>query len=205
MKQHTLHASNRYHLATATVIGALALVAAAPAEAGNVAIYGSYWDTEDLEATGGVGAKFSFGDRLGFEARVAYFPDLSEDLDDLLDTDQELLPDIDVEAIPLDVGLNYRFTPDRPVDFFVAGGVSYYRLELDIEGFNDVDLDDEVGYYAGAGIEAGGADGGVGFYAEALYRNIEGTVEGDDLDEIEDEVDLDLGGWSANAGLVFRF
>ena len=61
-------------------------------------------------------------------------------------------------------------------------------------------MDDEVGFYGLAGFETGGD---TAFFAEALYRSVEGTVtEGND---IVSDVELDLSGLSINAGVIFRF
>lgn len=42
-------------------------------------------------------------------------------------------------------------------------------------------------------------------FGEVLWRSVEGTVEGDDVEELDtDHVNLDLDGVAVNIGLVFR-
>jgi hypothetical protein len=172
-----------------------ALVAGAPAMAGDFGLFGSYWDTDALGETAGGGIKLGFGDAaLRFELRGSYFPDLSEDLGDLI---EEGTGETEVEAIVPEAGVTFNFTPQSAAQFYLGAGLSYYLLDI-----NDFELDDEVGYYGVAGFILGGDSGGPAFFAEALYRSVEGTVTDGSLEE---EVDLDLSGLSANLGVLFRF
>jgi hypothetical protein len=180
------------------IVSAALVAASEPAQAGEFALYGSYWDTKDLNESGGLGIKFSSGlGFVGFEARAGYFPDLTQDLEALLgDEDLDTLPDLEIEAIPVEAGINLHFMRDQSVDVFLSGGASYHFLDSNI-----FDLSDEVGYYLGGGLEVGG--GNVAFYTEALYRSLEGTIDGNDPDF--DRVDIDLNGLTVNAGVVWRY
>ncbi|MEZ5330889.1 MAG: hypothetical protein R2991_02290 [Thermoanaerobaculia bacterium] len=172
-----------------------ALAAGAPALAGDFGLYGSYWDTDALGETAGGGLKYAFGDAgLRFELRGSYFPDLTEDFGQLID---DGTGDAEVEAVVPEAGITYNFAPESNTQFYVGGGLSYYLLDI-----NEFDIDDEVGYYGLAGIVLGGAGDGPAFFAEAMYRSVEGTVTDDALEE---DVDLDLSGLSANVGVLFRF
>ena len=169
---------------------------AVPAFAGGLGLYGSYWDTDKLGETTGGGVKYAFGDAgLRLELRGSYYPDLAEDLDLF-----GLRGPFDVEALVPEAGIAFHFAPGSPLQPYVGAGLSYYLFDstFPIAG---VELDDEVGVYAVGGFEGGG--GRTGFFAEAVYRSIEGTVT--EQDEIVDEVDLDLSGISFNLGIVFRF
>lgn len=190
-----------------TLLIAGLVVMAAPGLASSFGLYGSYWDTDALGETAGGGAKLSFGGGpLQFELRGTYFPDLSEDFSELIDSDDDLF-DFEVEATTLEAGITFNLAPDSSFSPYIGGGASYYLLDTNV-----FEIDDEVGYYGVLGFEAGSSDGGVGFFAEALYRVVEGTVavdpdEIDDIDDIDidDEVSLELEGISVNAGIVFRF
>lgn len=171
------------------------LTAGAPAMAGDFGLYGSWWDTDALGETAGGGVKYAFGDAgLRFEIRGSYFPDLTEDFGQLIENGTGKA---EVEAIVPEAGITYNFAPGSNAQFYLGGGLSYYLLDI-----NRLELDDEVGYYGLAGIVLGGGGTGPAFFAEALYRSVEGTITGSSITE---EIDLDLSGLSANLGVLFRF
>jgi hypothetical protein len=184
------------------------LLAVVPAAASDLAIFGSYWQPSDFEDTAGGGLRFTFGSGVvQFELRGTYYPDLTEDLNDLLDTDDDDLEDFELKAIPAEAGIVFNFAPGSSVSPYIGGGATYYILDSNIG-----EIDDEAGFYVKGGLQAGGGGGGVGFLVEALYRNVEGSVKFDpqdfgDIDDVDfdDEFDLDLSGFAANVGVVFRF
>jgi hypothetical protein len=55
-------------------------------------------------------------------------------------------------------------------------------------------------YYGLFGFQVGGGGDGPAFFAEGLYRWVEGTVEGDELVD-----DVDLEGYAIDAGVLFLF
>lgn len=192
------------------LISILTLLAftAGPAAASDLSLYGSYWQPSDFDDTAGGGLRLGFGDGVvQFELRGTYYPDITEDLNDLLDTDDDELDDFELKAIPAEAGIVFNFAQGSNVSPYIGGGATYYLLDTNVG-----EVDDEAGFYVVGGIRAGGADGGVGFLAEAMYRNVEGSVKFDpqdfeDIDDVdfEDEFDLDLSGFAANIGIVFRF
>ncbi len=154
-------------------------------------IFGAYWDTDDADDAFGAGAKLKLGtDPAYFVARGTYYDDLIDD---------KGFGDLDLEAIPVDVGLEFGGELSDSISLYVGGGVSYYFLKLDGVG----DVDDEIGWYASAGLDIRLSER-VSLFGEALWRGIEGTVEDDDLDEITGDVDLDLSGFCFHVGLLFR-
>lgn len=169
-------------------LGALA----GPATAAEIGVFGSYWDTADADEAIGFGTKLRFGI---VELRGTYFQDVTADTED----DEE---GIDVRAIPLEVGFAVKFAKDAAVSPYLGGGGGYYLLDA-----NDFDVDDEIGWYAVAGADFGRQFSGMSFNVEAIYRGMEATVReaSDGLPEVDEEVDLDLGGFGLNAGLVFTF
>ncbi|HEV2853407.1 MAG TPA: outer membrane beta-barrel protein [Thermoanaerobaculia bacterium] len=178
-------------LLTICALAALA-VSAVPARAADFGLYGSYWDTEDADQALGVGGKLSFG-RI-FELRASYFSDVTAD------TEPESR-DFEIKALPLEAGLAFKFAQGERFSPYIGGGAGYYLLDT-----NRFDVDDEVGYYAVLGADIKGASG-LGFMVEGIYRNMEATVRGDlgDNADVDDEVDLQLGGFGVNAGLVWSF
>lgn len=170
---------------------ALAL-AAGPAMANDFAVFGSYWDTKDAEEALGGGAKLRFG---FFEVRGTYFSDVTAD-------QSPERNDFEVSAIPLEVGLAFNFAENERFSPYVGGGGGYYMLDTNIG-----EVDDEIGFYGVLGANIGDPDG-VSFMAEAIYRQMEGTVTNEDEitdPDIDDEVDFDLSGLGVNVGLVWRF
>lgn len=186
----------------------------APAAAGDFALFGSYADTEDLEETVGGGVKVGIdlgATPLQLDLRATYLPDLTEDFESFVDDpgDDPGPFTNDIEAIPLDVGVTYDFGPRTGVTPYLGGGGTYFLLDAE-RG----ELDDEAGFYVVGGLEVNRRGGGVGFFAEALYREVEATVdhepgEFDEIDDIDfqdlDERDLDVGGFGVNAGLIWSF
>lgn len=182
-----------------------------PAWASDFAVFGSYLDTEDLDQSVGGGIRTAFGTRFQLDLRATYFPDLTEDFESFVDdpgTDPGRFQN-DVEAIPLDAGLKLNFNPDQGWNPYVGGGATYWFLDTE-RG----EIDDEAGFYLAGGIELARATGGVGFFGEVIYRDVEATVNRDpedfeDLDDVEFDAirrrDLDVGGVGVNAGLIWRF
>lgn len=175
------------------------LISAPAAFAGELGLYGSYWDTDALGETGGAGAKWTFGDGpVRFELRGTYYPDISENIGQLVgDTSTG---NFKVEAIVPEAGISFGFLPNESFRPYVGGGVSYYLLDT-----NRFEVDDEVGYYGLLGAEFGAENSSVGFFVEAAYRWVEATVTNDEIDNIRDDATFDLNGPTVNVGVVFRF
>jgi len=174
-------------------VAALALMAL-PASAqmdSSFAVTGSYWDTEDADEALGVGGRLRFGI---VDLRATYFSDVTAD------TSPERF-DFEVSAIPLEAGLAFTFAETGTFAPYVGGGAGYYLLDT-----SEGDIDDEVGYYAVVGADWS-RPSGLGFTVEGIYRNMEATVRGDldDDPDIDEDVDIQLGGFGVNAGLVWRF
>jgi hypothetical protein len=184
------------------------VVGVAPAMATDFNIFGSYWQTGDFDDTFGGGTRIGFGDGpVQFELRGSYFPDIAEDFEQLLDSDSEFQDQFEITAIPLEAGVTFSFGGSDTFSPYIGGGASYILLDTDIG-----EVDDEVGFYVVGGFKSARSDGGVGFFAEAIYRNIEGQVNFDpedfsDLDDVDfdEDFDLDLAGIGANVGIVWRF
>jgi hypothetical protein len=182
------------------------LLPAFGAQASGLAIFGSYWDTEALDDTAGAGVKFSIplGQTFNLDLRGTYYEPfdrdaLSDEVDDLFDdeVDREIF-NSEISIIPIEAGFSFNLGQGavRPT---IGAGVSYFMLDHD-----RFSIDDEVGWYGSVGLDFA-RQGGVGFFLEGLYRSAEGEVN-DDRDDIDfDRVPIDLDGFAANAGVVFRF
>ncbi len=94
---------------------------AAPAAAGNLKIFGSYWDTSDAGAFTGAGARYTFSESLGLSLGVTgYFEGEEFDLGEYeVDSIDNMVADIGVhvssvlqpDSESLCVGIEGKFTP----------------------------------------------------------------------------------------------
>lgn len=190
------------------LVTVLALAAAAPAAAGGVSLYGAWWETEEAGDALGAGIRVGFGivPALDLDLRATYYEEVEPDFLDVIREGED--PRVaGFEVLPVDVGLRLgigrRRAGLRP---YLGAGGTYYKIEGDVG-----DVDDEVGYYALFGLELGD-ERGPRFFVEADYRTVEATVTEDvddpidlpDLD-LEDGVDLDLGGVGVNLGLAWSW
>ncbi len=189
----------------------IALAVALPAGAAEIDVFGSYMTADDFDSSWGAGVRtgWQFGDSpLGMELRGTYYPELGTELQDLvdeIDAPGDFFDQQDAEAIPIDLGVTYQIADT----VHVGGGVSYVMLDSDFAS-----LDDETGFYGVVGFRTA-QDSGIGFFAEGIYRKIQASINPDDINDVEDPdqipdlfqdtVDLDLDGFSVNAGVTFRW
>ena len=174
-------------------IGATLAALGTPVQAGDLGLFGAYWDTDAMGDTAGGGVKYAIGDAgLRLELRGSLFPDISRGLSSLIEGAEG---DLEIEAIVPEVGVTYNFSPESRTQLYLGGGLSYYLLDA-----SGVDVEDQLGYYGLAGLATGGD--GTGFFAEVIYRSVEATVR---ANAIVESVDLDLSGPSIHLGILFRF
>ncbi len=194
------------------IFALLALVVTAPAFAGGFYAFGSYWNMDDLDEAAGGGVKLSvpLGTVVNLDFRGTYYEQIDDEdfFGQLIDDDESPFLENAVDVIPVDVGLSFNLSPRGSFTPTLGAGASYFLLDSD-RG----EIDDEVGWYANAGLEFA-SQGSLGFFAEALYRSATGTVETSpedfqDIDDIEgidfDDVAIDLDGFGVNAGIVWRW
>jgi hypothetical protein len=147
---------------------------------------GSYWEQEDTDdGTWGAGAGVSMPlltEHLRLDGR-AYFFENSD-----LDNDDEL------ELLPVDFGLQIHFLPSATLDPYILGGASYVFADSD-----RIDVDDDFGAYAGAGLDWGWTSN-FKIFGEAVYRSSELDADLGNLNG-----DLDISGITANAGVKVHF
>jgi hypothetical protein len=165
----------------------IAISLAAPASARNLKVFGTYWDTSDVGTYYGGGVRYTFSETLGLAVGVTGAFDGDEfDLGDLE------LDNVDTTA--WDLGFHVSINEL----FYFNVGATYYQFDSNLG-----DADNEWGYYGLLGATMGGQR--FRFFIEAVYRDVDATIRYDDLDVILDEVTVDLSGFSANAGLEWRF
>jgi hypothetical protein len=143
--------------------------------------FGSYLDSDDLGDGYGAGVKLEVKptDILSVDGRASWL----------------YFEDFEIHMIPLEVAgrLNLPLLGERIVPYVGAGG-GWYLFEAD-----DVDLDDDVGFFPLVGLEAGLQS--VALFAEARWLFLETDVD----EVVGDVVEADVDGLGINVGLLFRF
>lgn len=171
------------------VVVAVMVLVAAPASAGNLRIFGAYLDSGDVGAFAGAGLKYASSDTLGFELGVTAYRDSDEfdlgDLDFAADT---------IDNTAWDLGSRVSISEI----FYFSVGVSYFQFDADYGN-----VDDEWGFYGTLGATIGGDT--FRFFFEGVYRDVKATLKYENLDLIEEDIKLDIGGFGVNAGLEWRF
>lgn len=188
---------------------AVLAILAAPANAADFSVFGSYWNTDVAGDTagGGISLGIPLGEVIGLDVRATYFEELTDDpLENAFDSNDPVFQEVGINVTPLEIGLRFNIPAGSAVRPYFGAGAGYYLLDSD---FGEVK--DEVGYYGLFGLEFGDQEG-MAFFAEATYRKIEGEVklDPDDLEDIddidiEDHATFDLDGVGANAGLRWHF
>ena len=113
-------------------------------------------------------------------------------------------PRFGVREIPLEAGLNFKLLHDDVFKPYVGAGAGYYFLSGDNSNF--ATIKDEWGWYGVAGSDFI-ISNGFGFFAEAQYRRVRGTVREASTSDVSlsGNVPLQLGGIGVNAGIVFHW
>ena len=179
----------RFHMGRVLSIMALAALTALPASAGNLRIFGAYLDSGDVGSFTGAGVKYASSNNLGWEFGVTAY----------LDSDDFNFSDLDFGGNTVDnTAWDLGFRASASEIFYVCAGVSYFQFDADYG-----DIDDEWGFYGTLGASFGGDT--FRFFVEAMYRYVDATIKFENLDLVQESVDLDIGGFGANAGLEWRF
>lgn len=172
--------------------------------AGGLALFGSYWDAKDADDTFGGGAKFraNLNENVQLDVGGSYF----------MFEDDEMGVDSELEVIPVEAALSFRTNIADTFAVYVGGGAGYYFVDGEMSDGGttlDVDIDDEIGFFAQAGIEIGlGAN--LSLIGEVQYVWLEfdkAELSSSDApgEKLDIDVDLKMDGLRANAGLLFRF
>ncbi|HMP90290.1 MAG TPA: OmpW family outer membrane protein [Kiritimatiellia bacterium] len=163
------------------------------AHANGLGFFASYWDTKDAEDEFGIGAKlqFSLDQAITMELRASIFQF----------EDSEGGIKVELDVIPLEAGLLFNLAPGAEFNPYIGGGAGYYIMDAEISAgglSSDLDIDNEVGYYAVAGAELKLADN-IALFVEAKYtwlkiKKVEGI-----------SADAKLDGFGGNAGLIIKW
>ena len=203
------------------------VIPAAPTPLSNFSLgaHLSYWDAKDLndldlDGTFGFGVigQYRFLPQLALEMRISgYMAGESDDI--YVDGEGWYDNDTTVVVAPLEAGLVGFLPLTQKISLYAGPGVGYYFFDgettlsqgpLDIN--YDIDMDDEAGFYALAGVRAQLARN-VALFLEGKYTWVETTIRHeavalDILQEVEiadvDE-DIDFSGLSIEAGMIFTF
>ena len=182
---------------------AVALLSFTPVSAGALAVYGTWWSTDEGGDAAGIGAGYAWNltEAWDIEARLAWYEELTDEpLKNLFNGATPIATGLTV--IPLEVGARFNFARDS--DFWnpwFGAGLAYYALDTD-----SGNIDDEVGFYGTFGSTFG--DGkGMDFYAEVGYRFVKAQVTNLDVnnDNVLDNFDVKLNGPYASAGVSWKF
>ncbi len=177
------------------------VLVAAPSGASEIGVGVGYWDTEAAEDDNGFGLKVSLdaGANWNFDLRATFFDGHGNVFG---------VRQIDIEATPVDLGVSYDFNPEGPANVYAGGGFNYtlYKstsFNLVRQAPEQSRIKDEPGWYAVVGVETT-MQSGIGFYAEALYRQNKATVQGDGLVEF-DAIKIDFAGPAATVGISYHW
>ena len=172
----------------------------------------SYWDTSDGTDGYGPGALFSFEatPRVFVDFRVSWFEDLAEG-----DADGNV-SDIDLEVVPLELGLSFLAPLGERAEVYLGGGVGYYLTDANVDTRTlterKADPDDEFGLYGVVGFRWIVADSvnapltdRISVFGEAMYRivSMDEIKSGRGTSAVLEDGDLD--GVGANVGITLHW
>jgi len=183
----------------------MTMLLAAPAFAsGEFSLFPAYWNPKASNAIGGGGVQFGwdFTPTFGMEVRGTYFKEMTNDpLRAAFHSDDPVFRDKGIRVRPVEAGLKLRFGENPMFRPYVGGGVSYFFLDSDLGNIKD-----ETGWYGELGTDIGHLHN-TNFFAEALWRSAEATVNIASLDRVDlaDTARVNLDGFGANVGVRWHF
>ena len=161
--------------------------------ASGIAGYGSYWKTKDQGDGFGGGAKLKLDliPQLSLEVRGTYFDNLA---------DKDKWGDGKLQVIPVEGDLVVNLTIAEKLIPYIGGGAGYYFMDGKDPDGNKVDIKDEVGAFAVAGLEIEIGEE-VALFAEAKYT----WLQIKEVEKVELDTAQKLDGFGANAGLMLKW
>ena len=136
--------------------------------------------------------------------KALYLTDFESDFSD--DVSALRGEDLELTIVPAELALVVDLPVADRLRPYLGIGAGYYNIDVDNEDdFDaDFDVDDQVGWFGTAGLALD--VGGFTIYADAQFRQIEGTFKVDEFSDIDDdEFDFDTTGWGVTAGLLFNW
>jgi hypothetical protein len=176
----------------ALLVLAICIVAAPAWAGGGLSLFGSYAQLSEESEAVGFGARLSFGsDRWVGDLSWTWYP--SEDSTSAVAGYEDSL-----QVIPLDLGVRHFFNSSGSFAPYVGAGGTFFYTNLDSGS-----IDKAYGLYGVLGFNLG--RGSLKFFAEGIYRWGETDVSYFVGEQVVASAGLDLGGYGANAGIVFSF
>lgn len=177
------------------VVLSVVLLGTVVASANGLGVFGSYWNTKDADSGWGGGAKLQFDvmPNVCIEGRGSYFPDFGDS-----DSDSSM------DVIPVEADAIIKFPISDSLTPYVGGGAGYYMFDVDSD--NDgvkVDVDDEFGWFALAGVEIG-LSKQVSLFAEGKYTWLDVTAKATGMG-VDVSEDASMDGFGGNAGLMLKW
>ena len=165
---------------------------AAPAYAGGFALFGSWYEANDRNDAGGFGGRVEIGDTWSLDIAATWYGEVKGPF---TNSGVEVT---EFRVLPVDIGVGYRFKVAGAVTPFVGGGASVFFLDTE-----PARIDNQVGWYVRGGIDIN-LFGNFYVLGELFWREAEAELKIDDAGNV-DRTDIDVGGWGANVGVVWRF
>jgi len=200
---------SRVVLLTGCLVATSLVASTAAANEATLDVFGARWGSEDLARTNGAGIGYShpLSRRFSLDLRATAFGDVAA----------RTVFDTAFDLTPLEAGGRYWILESAPAMPYLGAGLTWAMLDAQpvdaLIPTQSVETDDELGYYVVGGSRFGGG-GGLGFFVEGLYRDLEADVvlRVEPLPDPEilqlvgiDERRLNLGGLSLHAGASWRF
>ena len=164
--------------------------------ANGLGFFGSYWDTKDADSDWGGGAKLQLEiiPNVFVEARGTYFPEFGEKSGD----------EVKVDIIPVEADAILKFPIADQFKLYGGGGAGYYifNVKNDVDDV-DIEVDNELGYFAVAGVEIALSEQ-VSLFAEGKYTWLDTTTTAK-FEGVEEKQDDSLDGFGGVAGIMLTF
>ena len=177
----------------------------------DVSLYANYWGVKDAtnEAFGpGISIGIPLAHDLAFntsemrdvlklDVAVAWFSDVNAS------------PYLELELVPLDVGLSYHYIQCDMLDLSVMGGISYVFANSDSDFPDDevdVDIDGTIGGYVGVGA---GVDlmENISFFSNVYFRfaHLDADIRQAEFGNYEQDDKFNADGLNVDMGIAYKF
>jgi hypothetical protein len=166
---------------------------AAPAWAGGgFSLFGSYGSVDNHEFAVGAGARLTVGgERWVGDLTWTWYQNVSG-VGTIAGFDDNL------QVIPTELGIRFLMNPRGSVIPYLGGGFTFFYVNL-----NDGSASNTYGGYAMFGINFGGKQ--AKFFVEGLYRYGQSDVTYRFAGDNRYTGTMDVGGFAANAGVMWTF
>jgi hypothetical protein len=180
---------------SALLLGCFLMLVGPVWASGGFQLFGTYGEITDHDASVGAGARVTLGFKVVmFDLTGTWLPQQSTSLI----TDQGAPMTDDLRITPIELGLRLVLAPGADVRPYFGAGASYFMVDLETGV-----ADDEVGYYASAGLIWSGSTrvSDMKFFGEVLYRDATATVSYPEQGAVE----TPIGGFAVSLGVQFGF